>query len=137
MKIIEFDEEENSKNLNKILLEHLEETTHLKTRDEITISLAAFENDNYLGGITAKKVFKTCFVDLLAVEKNNQELGVGRKLILELEDEVKRHGCKKIFLTTQDYQARKFYEKMGYKVVFELNDMPFKGTTRIFFIKDI
>lgn len=97
MKIIEFNEEENSKNLNRILLEHLVERTHLKTRDEISISLAAFEKDNYLGGITAKKVFDTCFVDLLAVEKNHQEVGVGRKLILELEDEVKRHGCKKFF----------------------------------------
>lgn len=107
MKIIEFNEEENSKNLNRILLGHLAERTHLKTRNESSISLAAFEEDNYIGGITAQKVFETCFVDLLAVEKKYQELGVGRKLILELENEVKRHGCKKIFLTTQDYQARK------------------------------
>ena len=137
MKIIEFNEEENSKNLNRILLGHLAERTHLKTRNESSISLAAFEEDNYIGGITAQKVFETCFVDLLAVEKKYQELGVGRKLILELENEVKRHGCKKIFLTTQDYQARRFYEKMGYSVVLELNDIPFKGTTRIFLIKGV
>ena len=92
MKIIEFNEEENSKNLNRILLGHLAERTHLKTRNESSISLAAFEEDNYIGGITAQKVFETCFVDLLAVEKKYQELGVGRKLILELENEVKDSG---------------------------------------------
>ncbi|APF24112.1 MULTISPECIES: GNAT family N-acetyltransferase [Clostridium] len=137
MKIIEFNEQENSKNLNRILLNHLSERTDFKIRNESSISLAAFEEDNYIGGITAQKVFETCFVNLLAVEKRYQEFGVGRKLILELEYEAKRHGCKKIFLTTQDYQARKFYEKMGYKAVFELNDIPFIGTTRIFLIKNI
>lgn len=50
--------------------------------------------------------------------------GYGKKLLEAAEDEAKSQGCRAVFLSTFSFQARPFYERLGYEVVGELSDYP-------------
>ena len=62
----------------------------------------------------------------------------GQKLggtLLELaEAEARRRGCRYSFLSTFQFQAPQFYEKMGYRLVLELVNYPCEGK-RLFYTK--
>ena len=63
--------------------------------------------------------------------------GIGSELIYSLEEELIKLGVKKVYLTTQDYQAKNFYLKMKYEIISEIKNVPFGGTTRYIFIKNL
>ena len=46
--------------------------------------------------------------------------GTGRRIITHLEDEAVRRGYALVFLDTYDFQARGFYEALGYRIFAEL-----------------
>jgi ribosomal protein S18 acetylase RimI-like enzyme len=46
------------------------------------------------------------------------------------------HGCNAIYLDTFDFQAPKFYEKLGFKVFGTLQDYP-TGHQRFYLVKQI
>ena len=52
----------------------------------------------------------------MAVEENLQGKGIGKKILLLLEEKAKEMNAKKIILNARDYVI-KFYEKSGYKIV--------------------
>lgn len=56
-------------------------------------------------------------VDLLWVDETFRQHGLGRKLILKLEELCRVKGCSYIQLDTFDFQARPFYEKLGFKCI--------------------
>ncbi len=79
-------------------------------------------------------------VGLLYILKDYQRKGIG-KMALELaKDNLKRKGLKKFFISCNFYnlESRKFYEKMGGKVVFidELNEIN-KRSVQVKFHYDI
>ncbi|MHC5783296.1 GNAT family N-acetyltransferase [Aliivibrio fischeri] len=47
--------------------------------------------------------------------RGNQRIGIGSKLIAELELFSKEKGLQQIRTETLDFQAKPFYEKNGYK----------------------
>jgi hypothetical protein len=54
----------------------------------------------------------------------------------ETEVEARRRGCHSAYLDTFDYQARPFYEKLGYVVFGTLEDYP-KGHQRFYMMKKL
>ena len=131
------EEQLNRDRVDQLLLLELREKTGLTSRNEDVISLAYFEDDQYVGGIVGQIVFTSCYVDVLAVDKAYRGKGIGSQLLGALESECKQRSIRKLFLTTQDYQAKDFYMKMNYKVAGELVDVPFEGTTRYVMVKDL
>ena len=61
--------------------------------------------------------------------------GVGRELMRQAEREAIRRGCHNAWLNTFSFQARGFYERLGYNVLGMLGDYP-PGHSR-FFMKKI
>ena len=49
--------------------------------------------------------------------------GIGRQLVLMSESEAKNRGCSRAWLRTFGFQARGFYEKLGYRVVGVLEEV--------------
>ena len=43
---------------------------------------------------------------------------------MQAEQEARRRGCRYAQLTTYSFQARGFYEKLGYSVVGQMDDYP-------------
>jgi ribosomal protein S18 acetylase RimI-like enzyme len=62
--------------------------------------------------------------------------GVGRRLLAEAEAEAVRRGCDQLVLTTHSFQARGFYEKLGFTVVSEVPDYP-RGHSQLVLAKPL
>ena len=57
--------------------------------------------------------------------------GYGRKLLEAAEDEARAQGCRSVFLTTFSFQARPFYERLGYEVIADVPDYPVGHTYHV------
>lgn len=60
--------------------------------------------------------------------------GVGTQLMRMAEDEARSRSCVGVWLDTHTFQARPFYERLGYSVFADLPDFP-PGHTRFYMMK--
>ena len=81
------------------------------------------------GGLIADIAWGWLYICNLWLEDEIRGRGFGRKLLETAEGEAKKRGCRNVYLETFSYQARPFYEKLGYEVYGMLDDMP-PGHTR-------
>ena len=70
-----------------------------------------------IAGLTGFYKGKYVRIDLFWVHNELRHQGLGKKLILELEEFSKAKGCCHIQLDTFDFQARPFYEKLGFECI--------------------
>ena len=57
--------------------------------------------------------------------------GYGRKLLEAAEEEAGAQGCRGVYLTTFSFQARGFYERLGYEIVADIPDYPIGHTYHV------
>ena len=62
--------------------------------------------------------------------------GLGRKILIEAEREAIIRGCRGAWLDTYSFQARGFYERLGYTVFGMIDDYP-PGQQRVFLYKKL
>ena len=74
-------------------------------RDEARIA-AGLAGETYCGWL---------FVKYLWVSDGLRSRGVGRELMARAEDRARERGCHSAWLETFSFQARGFYEKLGYE----------------------
>jgi GNAT superfamily N-acetyltransferase len=68
------------------------------------------------GGFLVIIYFETAFLKWAWLSQKTRGAGVGRRLMAEAEREAKARGAKVMYLDTFSFQARPFYEKLGYEV---------------------
>ena len=61
---------------------------------------------------------------------------IGRRLMREAEAEARRRGCQGAWSETFTFQAREFYEKIGYRAFGVISHDP-PGHERIFMLKEL
>ena len=103
--------------------------------DQEQLSLAFFDNQDQLGGLIGKRTGNTIHIQLLAVNPDHQNQGIGKQLIQALFDYGKKVGCRSVTATTQDYQAPHFYQAAGFETFGVLSDTPVLGTDKLYFVK--
>ena len=89
-----------------------------------------------VGGLWGKTGYGWLSVQFLIVDPSLRERGLGGQLMVAAEDEGRRRGCVGAWLTTFSFQARGFYEKLGYCVFAELEESP-GDNIRIFMRKGL
>ena len=70
----------------------------------------------------------------IGVSENKQGLGIGKKLLSELENQLKKRNCKNLSLTTDFYNNEKtiqFYKSLGYKILYEFDAYPERKMLRM------
>ena len=87
-----------------------------------------------IGGLWGRTALDWLFVELLVVPEELRGRGVGTDLMGRAENEARARGCHSAWLDTFDFQARGFYERLGYTPFAELSDYPV-GSTRYFMKK--
>jgi GNAT superfamily N-acetyltransferase len=87
-----------------------------------------------LGGLWGDTMFSYLHVDLVFVPESLRRAGLGRRLMSDAEGEAIRRGCRGAWLDTYSFQARGFYERLGYSVFGTIEDYP-PGHSRIFLKK--
>jgi ribosomal protein S18 acetylase RimI-like enzyme len=76
------------------------------------------------------------FTQLLMVPESARGRGVGKELLRRAEAEAMARGCHSAWLDTFEFQARGFYEHLGYACFGELPNYP-KGFVRNFMQKSL
>ena len=100
----------------------------------LVILLSDPVTDDIVGGLHGGTMFSYLHVDLLFVPENMRRAGIGRRLLTDAEAEALRRGCHAVWLDTFSFQARGFYERLGYTVYGTLEDYP-AGHSRFFLTK--
>ena len=62
------------------------------------------------------------YIKMLWVDETLRGKDVGTQLIREAEEEAKARGCRYSLVDTFSFQARPFYERMGYSMQMALED---------------
>jgi len=75
-----------------------------------------------LGGVCGNTLGRWLSVARLWVAADRRGTGLGRRLMEAAETEALRRGCAESFLNTFAFQARPFYERIGYAVFAEMDD---------------
>ncbi|WP_237740856.1 GNAT family N-acetyltransferase [Legionella anisa] len=63
-----------------------------------------------------------CRVFTVWIHEKQRRKGLGRELFVKLDAFAKENNCKMIQLDTAEFQAKGFYEKLGYQVIATLPD---------------
>jgi GNAT superfamily N-acetyltransferase len=77
-----------------------------------------------VGGLWGRTGYDWLFVEFLVVPDALRGRGVGTALMASAERIAGERGCVGAWLTTFTFQARGFYEKLGYRLFGEIENSP-------------
>lgn len=85
------------------------------------IYFKAQQGKKTVGGLIGEFMAGVLYVSELIVDTNLRGQGIGESLLKKAEDWAKKHRGHEVHLVTgKDWQANKFYLKMGYKKIADL-----------------
>ena len=94
------------------------------------------EEERIVAGLLSETKWDWMYIGWLWVSDGYRTNGIGTQLMQRAEREATLLGCHSTHLTTLDFQAKGFYEKLGYEVFAALEDYP-RGHTRFMMKKRI
>jgi GNAT superfamily N-acetyltransferase len=118
---------------------HLMAYNHQFVGDILNKNIGVFaldDNGNKIAGLTGSTVGRWLSIELLWVSDTLRGEGVGRQLIQAAEQQAIAAGCLYARVDTFSFQARPFYEKLGYQLQMTLHDYPVEHE-RYFFTKTL
>jgi GNAT superfamily N-acetyltransferase len=74
-----------------------------------------------IGGLWAQSRWGGFHIEMLVVPDRFRGQGIGTRLMYAAEAEARRRGCHHMWLDTYSFQARPFYEALGFEVFGELD----------------
>jgi ribosomal protein S18 acetylase RimI-like enzyme len=92
--------------------------------------------DRVVGGVVGEIFGGWLYISLLWVEESLRHQGYGTNLMDMLEKEAIQRGCRYAHVDTFSFEARPFYEKLGYTVFGTLEDYP-EGHCKYFLKKNL
>jgi len=99
-----------------------------------SILLSEAEGGPVTGGLYGYVIFDWLFIQYLAVPLGQQGQGIGQELMGRAEAWCRERGLAGMWLDTFSFQARPFYEKLGFSVFGEIEGHP-RGSSRLFMLK--
>lgn len=124
---------------NSILLNQIEKfnrDNNIYPMEERNIMFVALDNDKFVGGVHGSVTEDSMYIGWLVVDEAYKGNGIGKNLMCKIEEKAKKINVYSINLGTVEFQAKKFYEKLGYKVVFVKDNDP-KGYKSYSMVKRI
>jgi GNAT superfamily N-acetyltransferase len=100
---------------------------------QLALTISDPQSGDTVGGLLGWTWLGYLYVNLLFIPEEMRGAGVGRKLMNEAEAEAIHRGCSAVVLDTFSFQARGFYERLGYSV-FGTLDYP-HGHSRFYLSK--
>lgn len=98
--------------------------------------IGARENGTMVGGVLANVYWDAMFIKYVWIAKAQRRSGLGSKMIHATEEEGRKRGCIMSHLDTFSFQARGFYETLGYKT-FGTLDWPGREMKRHYLSKPL
>jgi ribosomal protein S18 acetylase RimI-like enzyme len=94
------------------------------------------DHGKIVAGLLGETKWDWMYIGWLWVSDSHRNHGIGSRLMQEAEREAWQMECHHAHLTTLDFQAKGFYEKLGYTVFAALEDYP-RGHTRFMMMKKL
>lgn len=94
------------------------------------------DNERPVGGLWGKTGYNWLFIELVFVPEILRGRHLGAELVRIAETTAISRGCIGVWLDTFEFQARGFYERLGYEVFGALDDYP-PGSSRYFMRKSL
>ncbi len=89
-----------------------------------------------IGGVWGTSLFRWLVIESVFVPETLRGTGTGTRIMRQAEAIALERGCIGIWLDTYSFQARGFYEKLGFEVFGQVDDHP-PGAQRFFMRKRI
>ena len=102
-----------------------EAATGLRGRDRLDLAVLLRDAERRtIGGALGNSHHGWVRIELLFLPQALRRQGWGRRLMQAVEAEARARRCVGVRLETASFQARGFYEKLGYSVIGTLPDYP-------------
>ena len=119
------------------LVHHTEREAQVQRRNPQPLSVFVRDAQQaVVGGLNGVTIWNWLHVDHLWVRANLRGHGLGSRLLATAERVAIERGCRYAMLDTFDFQAKPFYERLGYRQWGELPDFP-AGHTRFFLARSL
>ncbi|WNZ47013.1 putative N-acetylmannosamine-6-phosphate 2-epimerase [Leptolyngbya boryana CZ1] len=82
------------------------------------------DRDKVKAGLVSLTRWNWLLIEALWVEESIRRQGFASQLMHLAEQEAKRRGCTEALLDTFSFQAKEFYEKLGYEMFAQVDDYP-------------
>ena len=92
--------------------------------NEQPVRLVARDDEGVVGGLLGHTKWNWLYVAKLWVHERARGRRIGTQLLTAAEDLARSRGCTDASLDTFEYQARPFYEKLGYQLFGTLDGYP-------------
>ncbi len=120
--------EPNAKHKDKDAVRNALDEFNLRiTGQPVTHVVSIFLRDEQgaiMGGLLGEIWGGWLHIDILWIDESLRGQDYGTKLMQAAEDEARAKGCTNAHVETASFQARPFYERLGYAVFAELPDYP-------------
>ncbi|MEP0521856.1 MAG: GNAT family N-acetyltransferase [Hyphomicrobiales bacterium] len=97
---------------------------NVQSKNESIIFSAQDENNELIGGVTGSTSYGWLLVKLLWVSNHHRGQGIGKDLMLAIEQEARALNCHSAWLDTSNGVARDFYLRLGYEDFGVLENKP-------------
>ena len=95
------------------------------------------EQENIIGGVHGNfNQSGWLYISAIWVAESHRSQGIGLDLMEYIEKEAIKNGCVHSYLNTIEFQAPKFYEKMGYEIFATLENFH-DGFNKYFLKKEL
>ena len=93
-------------------------------------------SEEVVGGLSAYNLWGSFFISLVVAPEGGRGRGLGKDLLARAEAEARRLECRHMWLDTFAFQARPFYERLGFTVFGQIEG-PAPQYPRYFMIKPL
>ena len=87
------------------------------------LTIKAPGSDEMLGGLVAVSFWGSFYVSDVVVPETARGQGLGSELMRQAEQAARARGCRHMWLDTFEFQARPFYERLGFEVFGRLDGL--------------
>lgn len=86
--------------------------------------IARDANNTIVAGLIGNIYWQCLYIKDLWIDEGLRKQGIGRQLMQRAEDNARSHDCNFIWVQTFSWQAQGFYQKLGFRIVGQLDDYP-------------
>lgn len=118
------------------LLAFNEKTVGNAQGEPFALTITQPDSEAVLGGVWGLSLWGSFYIGLLVAPEGARGQGLGTRLMAQAEAEARSRGCRNLWLDTYAFQARAFYERLGFAVFGQI-DGPAPMFPRYFMRKDL
>ena len=109
--------------VSALLSQYNKETVGHAPRVAFALSVQEADSDEILGGLWAFSRWDSFYINVIFVPETSRGRGLGAEMMRQAEREARARGCQHIWLDTFAFQARAFYERLGFEVFGQLDGL--------------